>query len=316
MKILVTGGAGFLGRWLVQRLLAAGHETVALDNLSNGSMENIREFQQDPGFRFIQGDILDQAMLARAMEGVELCIHAAAQINVQESLDHPERAFENNIIGTYHVLEACRPRNIRVVLIETCMVYDISSGKPIGEEHRTLPKSPYAASKLAAGELALSYYYGLGLPVVLLRPFNIYGPYQKSNMEGGVVSVFCKRQLEGRPLEVFGDGSQTRDLLYVEDCADFILAAAFSEKAVGQIINAGTGQDITINDLAYMVCKDKSRIQHVPHHHPQAEIQKLVCDSSRARRLLGWDARTSLEQGIARTLEWMRRTPGQDLRGR
>lgn len=309
MKILVTGGAGFLGRWVVKKLLEAGHAVTAFDNLSNGSLQNIEEFEKNGSFQFVKGDILEGRELENAISGCGICIHCAAQINVQESLDYPERAFRNNLLGTFNVLEQCRKGKTRLVLIGTCMVYDLSSGQPISERHATLPRSPYASSKLAAEELALSYYYGYGLPVVVLRPFNIYGPFQKTNMEGGVVSVFIRRHLDNETLDIFGNGTQTRDLLYVEDCADFVVNAAFSDKAGGEVINAGTGKDISINDLAGLIAQDPKRIVHVEHHHPQAEIQKLVCDYSKARRLLGWEPETSLEQGIRKTMEWMRRWP-------
>ena len=168
------------------------------------------------------------------------------------------------------------------------------------------PTSPYAGSKLAAENLALSYYYGLELPVVILRPFNTYGPFQKTNMEGGVVSIFVENKIEGRKLKVFGDGNQTRDLLYVEDCADFVARAAFSDDAIGQIINAGSGRDITINDLALLICKGQNRIEHVKHHHPQSEIPKLLCDNSKARKILNWEPNTSLEEGIGKTEGWIK----------
>jgi nucleoside-diphosphate-sugar epimerase len=188
------------------------------------------------------------------------------------------------------------------------MVYDLTSSKAINEEHPVNPKSPYAGSKLAAENLALSYYHAYGLPVVITRPFNTYGPYQKSNMEGGVVSIFIRSLLEGEPLKVFGDGTQTRDLLYVEDCAEFIVKAAFTEKAVGEVINGGYGQDIAINDLAVLVCKDAERIKHVKHHHPQSEIPKLLCDYTKAKEMLGWVPKTSLEEGIEKTKVGISRT--------
>ncbi|MEK6982295.1 MAG: SDR family NAD(P)-dependent oxidoreductase [Candidatus Micrarchaeota archaeon] len=308
MKFLVTGGAGFLGRWLVKKLLDLNHTVIALDNLSNGSIENIKEFETNSNFKFISGDVTkkDELDIVFNSNKIDICIHAAAQINVQESLDHPDRAFKSNIVGTYNALESCRKNKTKIVLIGTCMVYDLAGGKAINEEHPVVPKSPYAGSKLAAEELAISYYYGLGLPVVILRPFNIYGPYQKTNMEGGVVSVFIKRYLDGQDLNIFGDGKQTRDLLYVEDCADFVIGAALNDKTTGQTINAGTGKDISVNELAALVCPDKNRIKHIPHHHPQAEIPKLLCDSSKAKNLLGWVAKTSLQEGIKKTMEWMK----------
>jgi nucleoside-diphosphate-sugar epimerase len=243
--------------------------------------------------------------LNNVFKEVELCIHLAAQVNVQESLDYPERSFRNNVIGTYNVLEASRKNDVKLMLVGTCMVYDTASSESIDEECPIKPASTYAGSKIAAENLAISYYRGYGLPVVILRPFNTYGPYQKSSAEGGVISIFIRRHLEGKDLLVFGDGEQTRDLLYVEDCVDFIAKAAFCKEAVGEVINAGTGRDITINDLALMICKDKTRIKHVPHIHPQSEIRKLVCNCQKARKLLRWESTTSLEEGIKKTLRWI-----------
>lgn len=306
MNVVVTGGAGFIGRWTVKVLLDAGHSVTALDNLSNGSKENIAEFAGRKGFRFVEGDVKRPGDLHGLLDGADACIHLAAQINVQESLDHPARSVEENVLGTFHVLEEARRHDVRLSLVGTCMVYDLAGGEPISETHPVKPASPYAASKLGSEELGVSYYHGYGLPVTVLRPFNTYGPFQKSNSEGGVVSIFVKRNLEGQTLNVYGDGTQTRDLLYAEDCARFLANATFHPKAVGEVFNAGTGRDIAINDLALLIAKDPSRIRHVPHIHPQSEIRRLVCDSRKAERILGWKPQVSLEDGIARTAEWFR----------
>ena len=186
------------------------------------------------------------------------------------------------------------------------MVYDTAQPGGISELSPVKPASPYAGSKLAAENLALSYYYGFGLPVVILRPFNTYGPFQKTNMEGGVVSIFIENKIQGRKLRIFGDGTQTRDLLYVEDCADFVVKAAFSDNAIGQVINAGAGRDISINDLALLIGKSRDKIEHVEHHHPQSEIQKLLCDNTKARKTLNWEPKTPLEEGISKTEEWIK----------
>jgi len=306
MSTLVTGGAGFIGRWVVKELLSKRHGVVALDNLSNSSIENIREFLKNPNFTFIKGNILNQKKLGATFKrGIDTCIHLAAQINVQESIDHPERAFKNNVIGTHNVLEECRKRDVKLVLVGTCMVYDVAISKPINEKHPLKPASPYASSKLAAEELAISYFHSYGLPVVVTRPFNTYGPFQKSNLEGGVVSIFIKRNLKRKPLLVFGDGKQTRDLLYVEDCADFIVRATNNKNAVGEVINVGSGKDISINELAFMICRDKSKIKHVPHPHPQSEIRRLVCDYSKAKKVLSWKPKISLSEGIKKTTQWL-----------
>lgn len=308
MKVLVTGGAGFIGRWVVKKLLADGNDVWVLDNLSNGSKDNLKEFAKDEGYHGLTvGDVVDAGSVATIFQNeLDVCIHAAAQINVQESLDYPEKSFEVNLIGTYNVLSSALRFNTRVVLIGTCMVYDMAQEGGVSELSPVKPASPYAGSKLAAENLALSYFYGFRLPVVILRPFNTYGPFQKTNMEGGVVSIFIESKIKGRKLKVFGDGTQTRDLLYVEDCAGFITRAAFSDSAVGQVINAGAGRDISINDLASLICGDRERIEHVEHPHPQSEIQKLTCDSAKAKGVLNWSPEISLEEGIRKTEQWIK----------
>ena len=311
MVILITGGAGFLGRWVVNALLKREREIVIIDNLSNGRKENLSEFQEDSKLKEIiyddirNRDIIDNLFLKYKFES---CIHLAAQINVQESIDYPDRAFNNNIIGTYNILEAARTYNTKIIIIGTCMVYDLaaSNNEAISESHNVKPASPYAGSKLAAEDIALSYYFGLKLPVVILRPFNIYGPFQKTNMEGGVISIFVNLKLKNEKLKIFGDGTQTRDFLYVEDCAEFIVKAEECEQCVGEIINAGSGNDITINDLAKLIVKDENQIVHVKHHHPQAEIMKLLCNNSKAKKLLNWEPITPLEEGIQKLEYWIR----------
>lgn len=308
MKILVTGGAGFIGRWVVSGLIERGYDVWVFDDLSNGREDNLAEFKDNSRLvDFIVGDIVDRKNVSDLfLNKFDVCIHAAAQINVQESIINPEKSFNVNVLGTYNLLEEARKYNTKVVMIGTCMVYDVASTKKaIDENHALKPTSPYAGSKLSAENLAESYYRGLKLPIVILRPFNTYGPYQKSNMEGGVVSIFIKRKLEDETLNVFGNGTQTRDLLYVEDCADFIIKASFSDAAVGETMNAGSGSDISINDLALLISKEESKIAHVEHHHPQSEIQKLLCDYSKARKLLSWQPKTSLAEGIKKTEDWI-----------
>ena len=308
MKVLVTGGAGFIGRWIVNRLLSVNADVWVLDDLSNGSEQNLAQFSQLVNYHgLIIGDIADVACIEQSFqEQFDICIHAAAQINVQESLDDPTKAFNSNVIGTYNILSCALKFNTKVVIIGTCMVYALAQSGGILELSPVKPTSPYAGSKLAAEDLALSYFYGFNLPITVLRPFNTYGPFQKTNMEGGVVSIFIQNNINQESLNVYGNGTQTRDLLYVEDCADFIIKAAFSNKTAGEVINAATGKDISINDLALLICKDRDKIRHVEHHHPQSEIQKLVGDYSKAKNLLGWEPTTSLEDGIRKTEQWIR----------
>ncbi len=311
MKLLVTGGAGFIGRWVVKQLLGEGHEVWILDNFSNGRRENIEEFKDHSSLKaVVKGDIKDEALVAELFGNrLDVCIHLAARINVQDSIDNPRQGFLDDVVGTFNLLENARLSGTRFIFVSTCMVYQRSTTeKGISEVHQVTPASPYAASKLAGESLVLSYHRAYDLPTTVLRPFNTYGPFQKGSGEGGVIAVFITRKLAGHKLAIFGDGSQTRDFLYVADCADFIIRAACSHRAVGQIVNAGSGRDTPINDLARLIATDPQIIEHVPHIHPQSEIPRLLCDCSKARELLDWSPKVSLEQGIKLTEDWIRQT--------
>ena len=186
------------------------------------------------------------------------------------------------------------------------MVYDrATDGGAIDEQHPTKPASPYAASKLAGEALTLSYGHAYGLPVTVVRPFNTYGPYQRSVGEGGVVAIFTRRSLLGEELRIYGDGTQTRDLLYVTDCARFVAEALLSDAATGRVLNAGTGHDVSVNELAAAVEPDPSRVVHVTHIHPQSEIAVLRSDPRLAAQLLGWRPEVTLTEGLARMRTWM-----------
>lgn len=312
LNILVTGGAGFIGRWVVDHILNDGHQVWVLDDLSNGRMENMIDLKKKGNFMgFIEGNIKDNLMLNDlfAKSDLDICFHLAAKINVQDSIDQPRTTFENDVIGTFNILELCKKHHVKMVFMSTCMVYDRAQGKNgINETNAIKPASIYAGSKLAAENMVLSYYHTYDLPVTVIRPFNTYGPLQKTSAEGGVVAIFIKNKLANIPVQIYGDGTQTRDLLYVEDCARFVVESGYSEKVNGEIVNAGLGKDITINDLAKLIVKDESQIEHIKHIHPQSEIPKLLCDYSKAKKLLNWEPKYSLEEGISKTEEWIKST--------
>jgi nucleoside-diphosphate-sugar epimerase len=237
---------------------------------------------------------------------VEAVAHLAASISVQDSIDDPATTFDNDVVGTFQLLEGARASGARLLFMSTCMVYDqATTPEGIGEAHPTKPASPYAASKLSGEALTLSYFHAYGLPTTVVRPFNTFGPFQRSVGEGGVVAIFTRRSLLGEELRIYGDGTQTRDLLYVEDCARFVCDALLSDAVTGRLLNAGTGVDVSVNRLAATIEPDASRIVHVAHIHPQSEIAVLRCDARLAADVLGWRPQVALDEGIARTRTWM-----------
>ena len=307
MRVLVTGAAGFIGRWVVKDLLERGHTVLPVDNLVAGDPGNLAEFADHPGMRPLEvGDVRDRDACIRWTAGVDAVAHLAASISVQDSIDDPVETVDNDVMGTLGILEGARRSGARVLFMSTCMVYDrATTSAGITERDVTKPASPYAASKLAGEALTLSYHHAYGLPATVVRPFNTYGPFQRSVGEGGVVAIFTRRSLIGEPLLIYGDGTQTRDLLFVADCAQFVVDALFADAAVGRILNAGTGVDVSVNELAATVEPDPARVDHVAHIHPQSEIAVLRCDPSLAREVLGWTPRTSLVDGLAVTRDWM-----------
>ncbi|NFQ00894.1 dTDP-glucose 4,6-dehydratase [Clostridium sporogenes] len=330
MNILVTGGAGFIGRWVVKDLLKDGHWVLVLDNLSNGMVENVKEFEKNSRFKFIQGDIKDEKTLVEIFNEnkFDIIYHLGASINVQDSIDDPKTTFYNDTVGTFNILEKAKMQMFgenakmdgdewlinknedthpcKVVFMSTCMVYDVAGEEGIDELHPTKPVSPYGAAKIAAENMVLSYYNAYKLPTVVIRPFNTYGPFQKTSGEGGVVAIFIKNALNNKTLNIYGTGEQTRDLLYVKDCARFVVMAGYSNQVNGEVVNAGTGRDITINELANIISKERVQIKHIKHIHPQSEIMKLKCNYKKAKDILMWDPQYTLEEGINETEYWIK----------
>lgn len=305
-NVLITGGAGFMGRWVSKNLVNKGHRVWILDNLSNSSEDNIEEFRSRLA-GFAKGDIKDRNLIADIFgEKIDICIHMAAVINVQESIDNPRRCLNDNVIGLFNIFEECRKNKTKLVFISSALIYKTACrGEAIKETHPLNFSCPYTVSKIFGENTALSYYKTYGLPVVILRPFSIYGPWQKSNSEGGVMSIFIARKLKSQPLEIYGSGEQGRDFFYIEDCAEFISRAAFSNKAVGEIFNVGSGKETKIKKLAELIAGNNGQINFVRHHHTHAEIMSMRADCDKAKKILNWQAKISLDEGIAKTKKWL-----------
>ena len=304
MRILVTGGAGFIGSHVADRLLADGHTVDVVDNLSTGRRERVnaaaRLFVCD-----LRSARLDGAFAAARPEAI---VHLAAQAAVPRSVADPRFDASVNVLGTLAVLDAARRVAVRrVVYISTGgAVYGDTDVLPTPEDHPTRPASPYGVSKLA-GERYLECWAGLtGTPTLTLRLANIYGPRQDPQGEAGVVAIFTARLLDGAECVVNGDGEQTRDYVYVEDVADAAARALANPDATG-VVNIGTGVATSVNDLYRRLARQVG-VTRPARHAPArpGEQRKSLLDAARAKALLGWTATTPLDAGLAKTVAYFR----------
>jgi UDP-glucose 4-epimerase len=306
-KCLVTGGAGFIGSNLAERLIGDGVQVRVLDNLNTGFLENLEPFLGDIDFK--QGDVRDLGTLQEVMVGMEVVFHQAAVVSVPKSVENPIEAATVNDLGTLQVLEAARRASVRrVVIASSCAVYGDLPQLPKRENVGTRPLSPYAASKLH-GETYASLYSDLyGLETVSLRYFNVYGPKQDpTSPYSGVISIFMDRAAHGKLPTIFGDGKQFRDFVYVADVVQANLLAAYRDNIAGAVINVGTGSSVTVNSL----WENISRFAGVEGEPERAEerpgdIRESVADISLARELLTYEPHHSLEEGLKLTWEWYR----------
>jgi len=304
VRVLVTGGAGFIGSHTVDLLLSSGHEVVVLDDLSSGRRENLLAHLGKPGLTFLRGDILDPEAVGRALEGVEAVIHEAAQISVPLSFEKPELTREVNVVGTRLLLEACAGRGIRrFVYASSCAVYGNPGRLPVDEETPPSPLSPYARSKLEAEEECLRFFRERGLETVCLRYFNVYGPRQGGGEYAGVIVKFLERLREDLPPVVHGDGRQTRDFVYVGDVAKANLLALTSPRAPGKVVNVGTGRETSILELCRLLLRLTGKRVEPVHAEPRmGDVRRSVADVRRAKEVLGFEARVTLEEGLERLL--------------
>lgn len=309
MRAIVTGAAGFIGSSLVDRLLRDGHSVVGLDNFATGRAENLEHLSEVPEFSFVEADIVTADLDAILGEcKPELVFHLAAQIDVRRSVTDPQFDTSVNVVGTVRLAEAARRNGVRKVVHTSSggSVYGVPTRFPTSEDEDIDPHSPYAAGKFA-GEIYLNTFRRLyGMDCSHIAPANVYGPRQDPHGEAGVVAIFIRALLDGKPTKVFGDGSNTRDYVYVDDVVDAFVKASGTDGG-GQRFNVGTGIETSDRQLHTAVAKAVGAPDEPEFHPPRlGDLKRSVLDITRAERVLRWRPQVDLAEGLRRTVAYFR----------
>jgi dTDP-glucose 4,6-dehydratase len=311
-RVLVTGGAGFISSNVVRHLLeTTPYEVISLDALTYaGNMENLEDVISHERLTFVHGDIRDADLVRKVVAETDVIVNAAAESHVEKSIDEGGSEFvRTNVEGTQILLDAMRASPVeRFILISSSEVYGTAESDPMDEDHPLNPRSPYAATKAGADRLAYSYWVTYELPIVILRPFNNYGPRQHPEK---VLPRFITAALNDLPLTVHGDGHASRDWLHADDTAEAIEAviATDIDAVAGEVINVATGVDIAVERIADLVLAslDKPSSLKVHVSERRGQVDRHIGSTEKARRLLGWEARIDFaEQGLEQTVEWYR----------
>jgi len=301
MKVLVTGGAGFIGSHITDKLIEKGAEVVVVDNLSTGQKRHI-----NPKATFIEMDICSPELATIFSNHFDAVIHLAAQVDVASSVNDPGNDARTNILGSLNVLECCRKNSVRkVVYANSAAEIGEPSYLPVDEDHPSLPLSPYGLSKHTIKEYLMLYNKLYGLKYTVLRYSNVYGPRQNHLGEGGVVAVFTSKLLANESITIFGDGKQTRDFIYVEDAAEATLRAL--ETGKNTCYNVGTGTETSVNDLLELL-KGITETKLEPIYAPErsGDISRSVFAVTKIEKELGWRATTMLKEGLSRSIAYFR----------
>ena len=310
MKILITGGAGFVGSHLCDKYTKERHTVICLDNFMSGNLINIRHLLNYRNFKLINGDVRDFDLLEKIMAEVEVVFHLAAQIHVDRSIIEPKLTNDINISGTQNILELARRYDVRKVIhASTSEVYGTAQYTPMDEKHPLNAPHPYGASKTAADRMCYAYKQTYGMDIAIMRLFNIFGPRQRDTGYGGVISIFVRRALSGMPPIVYGDGKQTRDYTYIEDTLSAYDAVLNYKGVLDGPVNFGTGKEVEIIDLANRIIKltgQQGKIKPVHVEPRPGEVQRLIADISQARKLLKWGPKCTLEEGLKKFVDWYR----------
>lgn len=306
MRILITGGAGFQGAHLTEALAAAGHRVTILNTRTPQAEQNASLLAGKADI--VWGSVTDPDAVDTAMRNQEVVFHLGARVNVDESIQDPWGTIDVNFRGTYHMLEAARKSGARMIHTSSCEVYGKPMHTPIREDAELRPHSPYAASKAAADRLCFAFSQTFATPVTILRFFNIYGERQHEGRFGAVIPIFVNQAMNGGPITVFGSGQQTRDYLHVQDAVRGYMAVLEHPELAGETINFGTGTGTRIRDLAELIGRSFTVPVHYSEPRP-GEVSEMISDSQKAKRLLGWESRITIQEGLERYIGWRKNIP-------
>jgi nucleoside-diphosphate-sugar epimerase len=312
MKVLVTGGAGFIGSHLCEKLIDQGHSVTALDNLSITD-QNVSALKRK-GVKVVVADITDYQKMLDETKGMDMIFHLAAMNRAIKSINDPLKANNVNITGTLNVLEACRKNSVkRMLFTSSSSVYGASKLFPRIETDKPQPTHPYGVGKIAAEYYTNVYFSLYGVKTTVLRYFSVYGPRQLGTIEyAAVIPKFIDKITKGEEIEVYGKGGQRRGFTYVDDVVEGTIKASQSEKSVGETINISSSKEISVNDLIAILEKrlgKKAKIKQTPE--VKGDIISNSADTGKARKLLSFEANTSMEEGISRTIDWYRKEYGK-----
>lgn len=316
MKILITGGAGFIGSHLAERLLGEGHKVSVIDNLSTGRLENIETFKDNPSFSFTTGTILNKELLDSLISGCDQVYHLAAAVGVKYIIENPLLSLKTNIVGTDNVLELCNKHKAKVLITSTSEIYGKSENVPFGEQDDRLLGSThisrwgYSCSKAIDEFMALAFYREKKLPVVIVRCFNTVGPRQ-SGQYGMVLPKFIKAALLDQPIVVYGSGEQTRCFADVSDVVDAFIKLMSTPECAGEIFNVGTTESISIKDLAQKVkemCGSKSKIEYMRYEDAFEEgfedMMNRMPNLNKINQAIGYEPKLRLDDIISRMIHY------------
>jgi len=306
MKILITGGCGFVGSHLCDKYVKDGHTVICLDSFLSGTLANIKHLLDYRNFKLVNGDIRDVDLLDKLMCNVDVVLHLAAQIHVDRSYIEPNLTWDINVMGTQKILEAARYHDVsRVVYASSSEVYGTAQYVPMDENHPLDSPHPYGASKTAADRLCFAYQQTYGMDIVIMRPFNIFGERQRDVGYGAVISLFTRRVLNDVAPIIYGNGLQRREYTYIADIIEAYDLVVRHVEPIVDPINFGTGKDVSIIELAesiISICGKKLEPFHAESR--MAEVSRLCADASRAKVLLGWEEKTRLGDGLTKFISW------------